>query len=182
MSETDNQSGYTLGLQFNQTYVQAGKRGVRPPGCPEWANPMQLDKWKQRGIVMWQEESRRLVTLGAIEAVAYLDRLRTNVAWRSDGISITRRVYVGRISSQTSQRTGEEGRGSSASRAGEKSRLEPVDEEVMRLNPEQAGRLLDLLQQNEAVLCRMAEAEGEIGQPPPPSLQHAISIPPGGGI
>ncbi len=160
VNEVNHQPEEDFGLQFNPSYVSTGNRSARPVSCPTWAKPMQVEDWQHRGIVVWQNSTQRIVALSGIEAVHYLDRLRANSDWEQAGLSLTRQVH--RIHLPPTRQRGRRKKGEpEPPPEPPETTAEVIDEEIMRLDPEQTRRLLDLLQQSEATLRQMAESEKE---------------------
>jgi len=89
-----------------------------------------------------------------------LDRLRANSDWEQAGLNLTRQVH--RIHLPPTRQRGRRKKGEPEPPAEPpETTAEVIDEEIMRLDPEQTRQLLDLLQQSEATLRQMAESEKE---------------------
>ena len=158
-AESDN-AGPDYGMQFNQTSLVPTRRRSFPEGCPTWAKPMQVEDWQRRGIVIWQNNTQRIVALSGIEAVHYLDRLRASSDWEQAGLSLTRQVH--RIHLPPTRRRARKKKGEpEPPPEPPETKAEVIDEEIMRLDPEQTRKLLELLQHNEATLRQMAAGEKE---------------------
>lgn len=157
MSASDDQIEAGFGMRFNpQTVVS--RRGSTSAGCPPWANRLQVEDWHRRGVVIWQDADQRLAVLSGTAALAYLGKLRRTADWEEAGLSLTRRGTVLHLPQQP-RRTRKKAAEPDAVLS--ESRSEEVNEEIMHLNPQETRQLLDVLQQNEAALRQIAQAEEE---------------------
>lgn len=156
MSASDDQFQSGFGIQFHPQ-VLAG-RGLAVGDCPRWANRAQVEDWRRRGVVVWQDADQRLAVLSGTAALAYLEKLRRTADWEEAGLSLTRRGTVLHLPQQR-RRTRKKAAEPDAVLS--ESRSEEVNEEIMHLNPQETRQLLDVLRQNEAALRQIAQAEEE---------------------
>jgi hypothetical protein len=56
--------------------------------CPDWANPADRERWTQKGLIIWQKETRHVIRLSATHAMQLLDGLRSDDACTEKGITI----------------------------------------------------------------------------------------------
>lgn len=143
-----------FGVRFNPI-----ERGTRTKDAPSWATEMQTKEWRERGVLVWQDDTRRLARLSPESAVKCLEQLQSSGSWAAEGCSVTRKVVVGRF-----KKSSRRGKRKAAIEGGldESAPLsETFDEEVVRLSPVQAGRLLALLEEHEGQLREMAEYDQE---------------------
>jgi hypothetical protein len=116
----------------------SGLHGAR--GCPTWANPAQRERWRDRGLVLWDHRSHQITGLSATHALQILNHLRTNDDWKQHGI------IVGEPATQISLDDPEQ-------------EAKKVLVNQMSLNATQSQGLFDLLQSNETLLQQMAEKD-----------------------
>jgi len=81
------------GVRFNHNPLYHRRKSNIPEGCPSWARPVDIDDLQSKGIVIWNDATQKMVLLSGGEAIALLNKLRTTTQWKTEGISITRRVY-----------------------------------------------------------------------------------------
>jgi hypothetical protein len=143
-----------FGVRFNRW-----ERGAAMDDCPTWATEMQKREWRERGVLLWQDDTRRLVRLQPESAVKCLEQLRSTVSWAAEGCSVTRKVAIGRF--KKSSRRGKRKAAIAGGLDESVPQSETFDEEIIRLSPVQAGRLLALLEEHEGQLREMAEYDQE---------------------
>ena len=82
------------GVRFNTSLsYERVKNGQIPQGCPEWLNPYQVDLWQQPGLVVWNNNEKRIACLSGREALGLFEKLTAQENWKSEGVSITRLVH-----------------------------------------------------------------------------------------
>ena len=137
MDEEHNASQVSWGARFN-TRVRHDASD-----CPAWAKPLDRDRWVQQGLVVWQQETQRMIRLSATKALALLEDLRCDDAWTEQGIVIGEpitRIPLG----GSEQEPGE-------------ALWNPI-----RLSPRQTKAVLELLLRHEAKLRKMSAEEEEL--------------------
>jgi len=92
--ENDDQSEEKgWGVRFNHNTLYHWRKSDIPEGCPPWAKSTYIDHWDHKGIVVWNNATQKMELLSGSEALALLNKLRTTSQWKTEGISIIRRVY-----------------------------------------------------------------------------------------
>ena len=81
MDEEHSASQVSWGARVNRRECQDKK------DCPAWVKPADRERWTQRGIIVWQEETQH-IRLSAMQAMQLLDDLRTDDEWADEGITI----------------------------------------------------------------------------------------------
>jgi len=115
-------------------------RSHRTQDCPDWANRLQREKWKERSLVLWDHESHQITGLSATQALQVLNHLRTNDDWKQQGIVVGEPAT--RLSIDDPTREPEE-----------------VLINQMNLSPVQVQELFNLLRENETMLKEQSEQE-----------------------
>jgi len=67
-------------------WINSGRYGAKD--YPSWATPAQREKWRDRGLIVWEGESQQIVRLRAGQAIQLLKYLRTNDDWKSQGFTL----------------------------------------------------------------------------------------------
>jgi hypothetical protein len=111
-----------------------------PSDCPDWFDPTHRDKWVQKGLVVWQSETRHVSRLSPTHALRVLEDLRNDDAWNGQGIVIGEPVT--RLALDQPEQKGE-----------------PALWNPIRLSPSQTKAVLRLLERNQARLREISEEE-----------------------
>lgn len=146
----------TWGMRFNEhPDYQRVPKGQKPVGCPEWLEPQRIHIWQEKGLIIWNNADREIEAINGSDALRLLDELIANETWKSDGVSITHLVYRFEISlpSRKKQKKDE------AAPDVEKTKSEPVYEEIMHLPSEAGYELIDLLESKKDSITQMANLE-----------------------
>ena len=107
---------------------------------PDWANPHQREKWREKGLIVWDQETQTVARLRGRHALAILAQLRDSDEWEQQGCVVGEPAW--RLSLDNPDEKGE-----------------PVLADQIVLDPEQATALFDTLVQEEGVLQKMAAEE-----------------------
>jgi hypothetical protein len=110
---------------------------------PAWANPYQREKWKERGLIIWQNEARQVTRLKGQHALSLLDHLRSASEWKEQG------YVVGQPAWQLSLDNPDD-------------KGELVLSDTINLSPQQTQVLFDFLVREEERLQQMKAAEEEV--------------------
>jgi len=70
----------TWGIHINGWSNQSGT-----PNFPEWAKPFQKNKWQERGVVIWDEQTQQITRCQAGQMLKVLQDLKAIDAWKQDG-------------------------------------------------------------------------------------------------
>lgn len=111
---------------------------------PDWANPHQREKWhkkwRERGLIVWDQETEAVARLRGRHALDILAQLRDSDEWKQQGCVVGEPAW--RLSLDNPDDTGE-----------------PLLADRIVLDPEQATALFDTLVQEESLLQKMAAEE-----------------------
>lgn len=107
---------------------------------PDWANPYQREKWCEKGLIVWDQETQTVARLRGQHALAILAQLRDSGEWEQQGCVVGEPAW--RLSLDNPDAKGE-----------------PVLANQIILDPEQATVLFDTLAQEESLLQKMAAEE-----------------------
>ena len=144
-------TGTTWGMRFNEypNYHRVGK-GQKPEGCPEWLESHKIQTWQEQGLVIWNNSDRKLESLRGTETLRLLSELKSEDAWKSNGVSITHLVHRFELNlpSCKKRKKGEPGP------EVEKPKGEDVYEEIIHLPPEAGYELIELLESKNNLLPR----------------------------
>lgn len=130
---TDSQSK-EWGVRLNKSEWTSDK------GWPDWMNPYQRKKWREQGLIVWDQETQTVARLRGRHALAILAQLRDNDEWKQQGCVVGEPVW--RLSPDNPDDKGG-----------------PALANQIVLDPEQTAALLNSLLQEEGVLQKMAEEE-----------------------
>jgi hypothetical protein len=148
----------TWGVKFNQNPTfERLRKDQKPQGCPDWFTQYQVSEWQGEGLIVWNNDEKRIAQLKGGETLSLLKELQTNDGWKEDGVSITRHVIKcefelprrGRRKKTEPEPTKKE------------SKAEHVMKEIVHLPPDASPRLIDLIQANEKIISEMAKQERE---------------------
>ena len=163
MATSTDQPESSWGVCINtEHWHEPWRRQRLPQGCPPWAGWADVDHFCRRGVVVWDNSLQRLEHLSAERAIKMLERLRTDKAWKTEGISITRpTTYVRYPERPKVKRSRQKGVKTEVKQPAEeiKASYESVDEERIRLRDRAALDFFGLLEANEAQLRQMAEED-----------------------
>lgn len=136
MNSTGGQNEETWGVRINTGWWGSAE------GWPAWANPLQREKWREHGLVLWDHQEQQIVRLSADLALQLLDHLRTTDDWREHGFT------VGEPATKLVLREPDR-------------KPKPVLLYGMTLSPDQVQRVFDLLVRKEPDLESLREAGAE---------------------
>ena len=78
------------GVRLNEHNTYSRKRSdPLPEGCPAWAKPLQVEDWDNRGLIVWNNETRQFHKFWASQALGFLEKLRAQNEWRDTAIVLT---------------------------------------------------------------------------------------------
>ena len=112
---------------------------------PSWANRRQQEKWREKGLMLWDEAAPQVTRLTAVQAVSVLEHLRTHEEWKETGITL-----------------GEPATELSLNNPKQKPKAVLMDK--IHLTVAQTQELFVLLQNEEMALREMKEQEEQDGQ------------------
>jgi len=165
--ENINQPGEIFwGVRYNHSTGYYRRKSNIPEGCPPWAKSIDIDHWESKGVVIWNNATQKMELLSGGEAIALLNKLRTTSQWKTEGISITRRVY--QISLDNPKKSTNKKTNKIQEPEAENNKPSPtsgwIDQEILSLPAEAGDELLDVLQSNENELIQMAQLEERIAK------------------
>jgi hypothetical protein len=148
----------TWGVKFNQspTYERL-KKDQKPQGCPDWLTQYQFSEWQGEGLIVWNNDEKRIAQLRCGETLSLLKVLQTKEEWKKDGVSITRHAI--KIEFELPRRGRR--KKTEPESASKESKSENVLEEIVHLPPDAGPRLIELIQANEKIISEMAKQEKE---------------------
>lgn len=114
----------------------------RTHDCPDWANRRQREKWEERGLILWDHESKLVTGLWAGQALQLLEHFRTTDEWKQNSVIVGEPATILYIDDP-------------------KREPEDVLDCQFELNPARAQELFDLLQRNESTLKDISEKEDD---------------------
>ena len=88
MDEERNASQVSWGARINTRERHDAK------DCPDWTNPADRKRWAQTGLIIWQNQTQRIIGLSATDAIQILDNLRTDDSWKEQGIIVGQPVLL----------------------------------------------------------------------------------------
>lgn len=143
--------------------VEINRRGYGnqavPDLCLEWATWADKEDWQKKGVVVWSHDAQRVECFSAVQALQYLEHMRSNSDWEMEGIPILRQSTVLRIEN-TRKKKGKGKKDEEDLGAEDKSsKGETVVEERFRLSPDQCVEFLKILETNETALREMADED-----------------------
>lgn len=124
----------TWGLRLNRGYSTSAH------DWPVWANRGHQEKWKRRGLIIWDNVIQEVTRLDGRQAIVLLNYHRHNSEWQENGLVVGE--PASRISLDEPER-----------------QSELVLTDKITLSPAQAQILFDLLVQEEETLLEMKVAE-----------------------
>lgn len=121
----------------------------RPGRLPQSLSPQlrgrdQREKWCDKGLILWDGETKTVARLKGRHALALLAHFRERHEWEQEGYAVGEPAW--RLSINT---PGDNGR--------------PTLTSKIALDPQQTAALLELLEKEEGALEKMAEEEQIIG-------------------
>jgi hypothetical protein len=134
MHSQDKQKEPLWGARINRSGLR------RTHDCPDWANRLQREKWKERSLVLWDHESHQITGLSVTQALQVLNHLRINDDWKQQGVVVGEPVTRLSIDDPT--------------REPEEVLINQID-----LSPAQVQELFNLLRENETMLKEQSEQE-----------------------
>lgn len=90
MQVVENSNGPSLGIYLNWATWPKASDG----DWPEWATLRQREKWREKGLILWDPEARLVTRIDGREAVSFLDHLRNSTVWREDGCTVGEPVWL----------------------------------------------------------------------------------------
>jgi hypothetical protein len=136
MQATEDPNHTSLGIHLNsQTWPLTRN-------WPEWANRAQREKWKEKGLILWDDDARQVNRLSGRQALSLLDHLRTASEWKDQGCTVGEPAW--RLSLDNPD-----------------DKAELVLWDTINLSPQQTQVLFDFLVREEKELQQMKAAEEE---------------------
>jgi hypothetical protein len=148
----------TWGIKFNQShnYERLGK-DQKPQGSPDWLTQYQVSEWQGEGLIVWNNDEKRIAQLKGGETLSLLKDLQTKDDWKNNGVSITRHVIKFEYELPRRGRR----KKNEPEPVNKESKTEHVMEELVHLPPDAGSRLIELIQANEKIIVEMAKREKE---------------------
>ncbi len=81
------------GIRINKNWNSSFMSPSSSKDPPNWLGRSGKSESQKRGVVVWDEGSRKMEVLTAEEALHLLDNLRERGYWRTNGIAISKRGY-----------------------------------------------------------------------------------------
>jgi hypothetical protein len=144
------------GVRFNHnSSYERLQKGQKPQGCPDWLTQDQVSDWQKEGLIIWNNDEKRIAHLRGAEALRLLNELTTNDSWKTEGISVKRRVI--RIEFEIPHR----GRRKKTTQEPppESSKTEDTFDEIVHLPSEAGPGLIELIELNRPHVDEMAQQE-----------------------
>jgi hypothetical protein len=116
-----------------------------PKDYPSWATSAQRKEWRERGLIVWDDNIQQVARMRATHALQLLEYLRTNDEWKSQGITMGEPAT--RLTLEDPDRD-----------------PEVVLTNPIELNTIQSQDLFDYLENNEARLRELVEIEEKEGR------------------
>ncbi len=69
----------------------------RPTGCPGWVEERDWRRWRERGLVVWDNTAHTIGRISFSEATQLLANLQENEVWKTQGITIVERTVSERL-------------------------------------------------------------------------------------
>ena len=70
--------GKAWGVRFNHNSgYERLKKDQKTKGCPDWLNPYQVCDWQEEGLIIWNNDEKRMAHLRGAEALRLLNELTT---------------------------------------------------------------------------------------------------------
>jgi hypothetical protein len=148
------------GIRFNTS----GKEPYYSPSSSKavaaWLHGYHRDDWESKqGVVLCDDGSQKMHVLGPHETLKLLQELRQSKAWQQDGITVRERArYWASANTPERKRSRNQGAQEESVASESKPDYEYREEERIRLNPQAVTELFTLLEQHEAELKQIIEA------------------------
>jgi hypothetical protein len=166
MEKVDQTDGKSWGVRYNHSTLYHRKKSDVPEGCPSWARSIDIDHWDSKGVVIWNNATQKMEMLSGGEAIALLNKLKTTSQWKTEGISITRRVY--QVSLDNPKKSTKKKTKEIQESEVENNKSSPnsgwIDQETLRLPADAGDGLINFLQSKENELIQMAEVEDKLAR------------------
>jgi hypothetical protein len=146
----------TWGVKFNQsTNYERLSKDQKPQECPDWLTRYQFGAWQGEGLIVWNNDEKRIARFNGGETFGLLKDLQTKEDWKNDGVSIT--CHVIKFESELPWR----GRRKKIEPepARKESKTENDIEEIVHIPPDAGLRLIELIQAKEKIISEMAKQE-----------------------
>jgi hypothetical protein len=115
---------------------------TRDKNWPDWTTRYQREKWREKGLILWDSETKTVTHLKGRHALALLAHFREHHDWEQEGCAVGEPAWL-----------------LSLDKPGDKG--EPTLSNQIALDPQQTAALLVLLEKEERALEKMAEEEKE---------------------
>jgi hypothetical protein len=132
--ESAEEDGPAWGVRINTD------RRSKAKNYPQWAHPVDQQKWGERGLIVWDRGAQTITRLSATQAVGLLDALRNGDVWKERGIVVGEPTMVFTLDKRDPKRE-----------------YQLVN--TIALVPSQVQELLDFLARHEAELRQISAVE-----------------------
>jgi len=125
------------------------------PPCPKWAKSLEQQNWHTLGVVVWDARVNRITHLHGNQALQILEQSRQSESWKNEGLLVGEVAYHITIPSNKK----------SKSNIADQPESKPSQEDgwclthTIQLAPDQTQQFVSFLEQHEANLKKVIEAE-----------------------
>lgn len=143
------------GMRFNQFPDYHKIRNIKEiPDRPDWLDTNQIRSWQEKGLIIWNNENRKIESLNGQHCLRLLEQLESQDNWKSEGVSVTRLVTEFEI--QLPPR----GRRKKVEKESEQSsKSRTYYKEVLHLPSEAGPEIISLINTHKSVISDMANQE-----------------------
>jgi hypothetical protein len=115
---------------------------TRDKDWPDWTTRYQREKWRGKGLILWDSETKTVARLQGRHGLALLGHFREHHEWEQEGCAVGEPAWL-----------------LSLDKPGDKG--EATLSNQINLDPQQTAALLELLEKEERALEKLAEEEEE---------------------
>ncbi len=125
------------------------------PPCPKWTSSWEEQNWHKLGVLVWDARINRVTHLDGSQALQILEQSRQSESWKKEGLLVGEVAY--RITIPSNKK--------SKSKIADEPGPKPSQEDGWRLTntiqlaPDRAQQFVSFLEQHEANLKKVMEAE-----------------------
>ena len=144
------------GIRFNQYPLHRRFSKVEKlPDCPDWFEERQFNTWQEEGLIVWNNIDKKIESLNGSYTLRLLSQLESQDNWKTEGISVTK------LLSEFSFEIPPRGRRKKTEQkpATESKDSKTYYKEMVHLPPEAGPDLIELINENKAIITNMAERD-----------------------